>query len=80
MYIEYYQDYYRGKELRFSANSEKIFAMVCFFLSVMLIMKHKEELKILQSMYKEDVFGSTLQKSIRDRLTREMQEDKRKKL
>jgi hypothetical protein len=56
MYIEYYEQYYKDVALRFSVNTEKILALVFFFMSVMFIMKHKEEIKILNTMYKADVF------------------------
>lgn len=57
MYIEYYEEYYRNVELRFSLNTEKILAMAFFFGSVIFLLKHKEEIKILNSMYKDDVFN-----------------------
>ena len=56
MYIEYYQEYYKDVQLRFSLNTEKILALLCFAMSVIFILKHKEEIKILNTMYKQDVF------------------------
>jgi hypothetical protein len=53
MWVDWYQDYYQDKELRFSANTEKILAMMCFFGAIISMMKHKEELKNMQSLYKE---------------------------
>jgi hypothetical protein len=44
MYIEYFEEYYRDVELRFSVNTEKILALLFFFLSVVSILKHREEL------------------------------------